>query len=242
MVNPNDVVRKKHLLRQVYRTDLLALCTEVLGYKDVSREVHGPILDALQKFPGGENLSLSTLRVRPGLKPSSRDGLPGAKAPGFHRASLCDGDDGGVGRQASDDQRGSSKADSKAECAGLASGQFEYRPFKEIRALEGARRLLVLYPRGHLKTTIVTIAHTIQWIINYPDVRILISTATGDQAQKIMREIRTSSSILIFDFCFRSFVRRMRRRRILAAAPSSPCRAGGCIAKSQPCGLARWAR
>ena len=43
------------------------------------------------------------------------------------------------------------------------------------------RRTLTLYPRGHLKTSIITIAHTIQWIINYPNIRILISTATGDQ-------------------------------------------------------------
>ncbi len=129
MVSPQNVARKKKLLRQTYRTDLLALCTEVLGYKDVSAAVHGPIIDAVQKFPGGEDTEVAT-------------------------------------------------------------GEWEYRPFREIRELEGSRRLLVLYPRGHLKTTIVTIAHTIQWIINYPDVRILISTATGDQAQKIMREIR----------------------------------------------------
>jgi hypothetical protein len=35
------------------RTNLLYLCNVLLGYKDVSRLVHGEILDHLQKFPGG---------------------------------------------------------------------------------------------------------------------------------------------------------------------------------------------
>lgn len=33
------------------RTDLEFLCREVLGYKDVCRSVHGPVIDILQKFP-----------------------------------------------------------------------------------------------------------------------------------------------------------------------------------------------
>ena len=53
------------------------------------------------------------------------------------------------------------------------------------------RKTLTLYPRGHLKTSIITIAHTIQWIINYPNVRILISTATGDQCKKMLLEIKS---------------------------------------------------
>lgn len=52
------------------------------------------------------------------------------------------------------------------------------------------RNTLILYPRGHLKTSVITIAHTIQWIINYPNIRILISTATGDQARKMLIEIK----------------------------------------------------
>jgi hypothetical protein len=41
-------------LRQKCRTDLLRLC-KVLGYMDVSEKVHGPILEVLPKFPGGED-------------------------------------------------------------------------------------------------------------------------------------------------------------------------------------------
>lgn len=101
----------------------------MLGYSDVSREVHGPILDILQKFKGGAYTEVSPL-------------------------------------------------------------VYKYTPEVPLWKLEGARRTLILYPRGHLKTTIITIAHTIQWIINYPDIRILISTATGDQAEKVMRELK----------------------------------------------------
>lgn len=63
-------------------------------------------------------------------------------------------------------------------------------PGRNLWELPGSRTNLYLYPRGHLKTSIITIAHTIQWIINYPNIRILISTATGDQAKKILGEIK----------------------------------------------------
>lgn len=65
-----------------------------------------------------------------------------------------------------------------------------YSPKEDIWRLNGPRRRLILYPRGHLKTTIVTIAHAIQWILNYPDIRILISTAIGDQATKVVTELK----------------------------------------------------
>jgi len=70
-------------------------------------------------------------------------------------------------------------------------GQCTVIPNKPLWELEGPRNTLILYPRGHLKTTIITIAHTIQWIINYPNVRILISTATGDQCKKMLLEIKS---------------------------------------------------
>lgn len=66
-----------------------------------------------------------------------------------------------------------------------------FRPACDMWDLKGFRRSLFLWPRGHLKTTILTIAHSIQWIINYPDVRILISTAVADQAETILRKIKT---------------------------------------------------
>jgi len=44
-------LRKLKLARWRARTDLLWLCNEILGYKDVSNRVHGPLLGRLQKFP-----------------------------------------------------------------------------------------------------------------------------------------------------------------------------------------------
>lgn len=118
----------RNVLRQKMRTDLLALC-QLLGYSDVCQEVHGPILDMLPKFPGGEDVEVREF-------------------------------------------------------------QYEYRPFKQLWQLGGAREFLVLYPRGHLKTTLVSQAHLIQWIINYPDIRILLSCATGDQVEKVIRAVK----------------------------------------------------
>lgn len=57
--------------------------------------------------------------------------------------------------------------------------------------MPGARRRLFLDPRGFLKTTLITVAHKIQWIINYPNVRILICHATGERAKEILQEIKS---------------------------------------------------
>ncbi len=115
--------------RQAARTDLLYLCNKILGYVDVSRKVHGEIIDHLQHFVGGEE--------------------------------TVDG-----------------------------RGNAHYKPAKEMWQLEGNRNRLVVFPRGHLKTTVITIAHTIQWMLNYPDIRIALSMAIGDQTKKVMSEIQ----------------------------------------------------
>lgn len=121
-----EVLKK---VRHKARTNLLYLCREVLGYKDVSKEVHGEILKTLQHFSGGEDV-LGT------------------------------------------------------------DGRVQYTPFVDLWAMQGPRNQLILFPRGHLKTTIITIAHTIQWVINYPNIRILLSTATGDQVKKMLNEVK----------------------------------------------------
>jgi predicted phage terminase large subunit-like protein len=72
-----------------------------------------------------------------------------------------------------------------------ARGMVTYTPEVPLWEMQGPRNSLTLFPRGHLKTSIVTIAHTIQWILNYPNVRILISTATGDQCKKMLNEIKS---------------------------------------------------
>jgi len=130
-----EEIKKKldHLLiiRQAARTDLLYLCNKILEYPDVTKEVHGPIIDRLQKFHGGTE-HLSSMGII-GYKP---------KVP-IHKLARV--------------------------------------PHKDK---------LFLDPRGNLKTTVITIAHSIQWILNYPDVRIALSMAIGDQTKKVMTEIK----------------------------------------------------
>lgn len=65
-----------------------------------------------------------------------------------------------------------------------------YVPAASIWELQGPRKTLTLYPRGHLKSTIATIAHKIQWVLNFPDIRILLSAATDDQVKKFLVEIK----------------------------------------------------
>jgi predicted phage terminase large subunit-like protein len=64
-----------------------------------------------------------------------------------------------------------------------------YTPATPLWELDGNRSVLILYPRGHLKTTVITMSGSIQWMLNYPDIRILLSTATGDQVKKLITEI-----------------------------------------------------
>ena len=74
-------------------------------------------------------------------------------------------------------------------------GLVDYEPLVKIEDLQGRenapyRNTLICYPRSHLKTSIITIAHAIQWILNYPNVRIALSMAVGDQTEMVMRELK----------------------------------------------------
>lgn len=73
------------------------------------------------------------------------------------------------------------------------NGKWLYKPIytlKEFVALPGKRRRLILDSRGHLKTTINCQAHTIQWLLNYPDAAILIIQSNLDKGNMIVDEIR----------------------------------------------------
>jgi predicted phage terminase large subunit-like protein len=119
--------------RELCRTNLYYLC-EVLGYKDVSPQVHGGIVANLQQFKGGVDLQGSFVKMGDLVK--------------------------------------------------------HYRPRVPITELEGCRKNLFLISRGFLKSSIKTIAHNIQWIINYPNVAIMLVSAVGDQAQGFLRELK----------------------------------------------------
>lgn len=57
--------------------------------------------------------------------------------------------------------------------------------------LPGKRRRLLIDSRGFLKTSLNCVAHTIQWLLNYPDIAILIFQASLEKAQDILREIKS---------------------------------------------------
>lgn len=89
----------------------------------------------------------------------------------------------------------------------LSNGTIQYVPTIPLWELRGKRKRLILYPRGHLKTSIISQAGVIQWILNYPNIRILVTTATADLAQTILSEIKShfqfneSFRFLFSDYC-----------------------------------------
>ena len=72
----------------------------------------------------------------------------------------------------------------------IISGRWEYQPLRDIMSLEGKRRMLLLDSRGFLKSSINCIAHSIQWILNYPDIAIMIMQANGDKANLVVSEMK----------------------------------------------------
>lgn len=65
-----------------------------------------------------------------------------------------------------------------------------YKPILPLQRLPGKRRTLILDFRGSLKTTINTMAHAIQWIINYPDIAIMVVQSNGGKAEAFIGEIK----------------------------------------------------
>ena len=49
---------------------------------------------------------------------------------------------------------------------------------------------LILMPRGHLKSSLVTVAWAIQQLLRNPDLRILIRNAVWDQARRFLWQIQ----------------------------------------------------
>jgi len=52
------------------------------------------------------------------------------------------------------------------------------------------RKKLILMPRGHLKTTVITVGYCLQRIARDPKVRILIANATGSMAEAMLSQIK----------------------------------------------------
>lgn len=118
---------------------MLFLAQDILGYKDVCKEVHGPLIDTLQKFPEPKN-----------------------------QAEYFDHDQYDQARRA-----------------------WKYKPLIEsMQKLPGKRRRLILFSRGHLKTSVNVQTHSIQWILNYPDIAIAIFQSNIEKAEAIVGEIK----------------------------------------------------
>lgn len=69
-------------------------------------------------------------------------------------------------------------------------GEWIYTPIKPMLELDGLRKSLLLAPRSTLKTTINCIAHSLQWIINYPDITIAVLQANLDKAADVIFGIK----------------------------------------------------
>jgi len=57
--------------------------------------------------------------------------------------------------------------------------------------VEETKKGIILLPRGHLKTTEVTIGWTIQQLVNNPDSRVFITNERLDNSKSFLREIKT---------------------------------------------------
>lgn len=128
-------INQFRMLRWKARTDLGFLCREILNYPDVSDDIHGPILNILQKFPVPTEIQFS-------------------------------------------------------ENDKIVGGKWVYTPIQRHTSLPGGRKVLILDPRGWLKTTINAQSHTIQWLLNYPDISIMIVQSNLDKAIQIVGEIK----------------------------------------------------
>lgn len=72
----------------------------------------------------------------------------------------------------------------------IEPGRILYEPWNNPYNLPGKRRLLLLDPRGFLKTTINCTAHVIQWILNYPEITLIVFQSTSEKVKDIIRGIK----------------------------------------------------
>lgn len=70
------------------------------------------------------------------------------------------------------------------------NGKWHYTPIMTMNRLPGKRRTLILDARSFLKTTVNTMAHSLQWVVNYPDVAIMVIQSNGAKAETFISEIK----------------------------------------------------
>ena len=71
------------------------------------------------------------------------------------------------------------------------NGLFVYHPIvPSPYDLQGGRRRLILDPRGSFKSTLNVVCHTVQWILNYPNVTILLVHAKQEIVENLLSTIK----------------------------------------------------
>lgn len=68
----------------------------------------------------------------------------------------------------------------------LPNGTFQYTPPDPYTHLIGSRRRCLFWPRGWFKSTVNTIAHTVQWLLYFPQIAIADLFSTDGKAQDIL--------------------------------------------------------
>lgn len=95
------------------------------------------------------------------------------------------------------------------------------------------KQKLILIPRGHLKSSIVTVGYSIQRILQNPNIRVLITNAVWDQAREFLRQISeyltTSSQLPTIFGQFRQKDITWTRNEISIAQKNDPTKRGPTI-------------
>lgn len=72
------------------------------------------------------------------------------------------------------------------------NGKWIYKPLRKYEDLSGTRRLLLLDSRGFAKSTINLICHSTQWILNFPDIAMLLMQANLSKVQAVLKELKSA--------------------------------------------------
>lgn len=159
----------KQMVAERAKVDLFYLCKYVLGYGDImDPRVHGPLC---------RNLRVLLFYKEPG------------KAFTYEFPS-----DYGV-----DEKPGIPMEDqlpTEAQKAEFWEWEDQFEPqIDELHSVsdklqDDLTSLLALMPRGTLKSSIITIGFTIQWLLNYGDDRVLIDSETFTKSKAFLTEIK----------------------------------------------------
>lgn len=76
----------------------------------------------------------------------------------------------------------------------------------EALLLRPSKKKALLLPRGHLKSSLVTIAYTVQRILQNPNVRVLIANQIWDMSRRFLQEIKAHLEQSQLKFLFGNFV------------------------------------